>query len=52
MVVEAIHTNVTTAIIDDEGIEQLDRYSVGPRSGRLLIRFKKAIKNQAISTLY
>ena len=44
MVVAAIYTNFTTTIANDEGIEQLDGYVVGPRSGRLLIQFKKVKK--------
>lgn len=45
MVIAAIYTNFTTSIVDDEGIEQLDGYTVGPRSGRLVLRFEEIAKS-------
>jgi hypothetical protein len=43
MVVAGIYTNFTTTIVDDEGIEQMDGYTVGPKSGRLLVQFNKIV---------
>ena len=41
VVVAAIYTNYRTSVVDDEGIEQGDGYTVGPRSGRLVLRFER-----------
>lgn len=42
LVVAAIYTNYTTRIIDDEGIEQLDGYAVGPKGDKLILQFERA----------
>ena len=42
LITAAIYTNFTTHIIDDEGIEQVDAYTAGPRSHRLILQFKRA----------
>lgn len=41
LITAAIYTNFTTHMIDDEGIEQADAYTAGPRSGRLILGFKR-----------
>ncbi|KAE9371836.1 cytochrome P450 [Stipitochalara longipes BDJ] len=41
LVVAAVYTNYTTKIIDDEGIEQLDSYSAGPKGDKLILQFEK-----------
>lgn len=41
MTAAAVYTTFTTHIVNDEGIEQLDGYTVGPRSNQLLIKFEK-----------
>jgi hypothetical protein len=40
-VVVAVYTNYTTTIIDDEDIEQLDSYSLGPKGDKLILQFEK-----------
>ncbi|KAI9741288.1 MAG: hypothetical protein M1834_003005 [Cirrosporium novae-zelandiae] len=39
--IAAIYTNFTTSIIDDEGIEQEDGYTVGPRGNKLVLKFER-----------
>ncbi|KAJ9635087.1 hypothetical protein H2199_008573 [Coniosporium tulheliwenetii] len=39
-IVAAIYSNFETTIVDDTGIEQLDRYTAGPTGGKLIIRLK------------
>jgi len=41
LVIAAIYTNYTTRVIDDEGIEQDDGYTVGPVANKLILRFEK-----------
>ena len=41
LVVAAVYTNYNTKIIDDEGIEQDDGYTVGPVGNKLILRFEK-----------
>lgn len=41
LVIAAIYTNYTTKVIDDEGIEQDDGYTVGPVGNKLILRFEK-----------
>ena len=41
LITAAIYTNFTTHIVDDEGIEQVDAYTAGPRSRRLILQFKR-----------
>ena len=36
--VAAIYMNYTTKIIDDEGIEQMDGYSTGPKGNKLIMQ--------------
>ncbi|KAI2930329.1 hypothetical protein CBS147321_10577 [Aspergillus niger] len=40
LVVAAIYTNYTTAIIDDEDIEAIDAYTVKPRGEKLVLKFE------------
>lgn len=44
MVIAAIYSNFTTTIVDDDEIEQSDGYTVGPKGGRLLVRFERVIR--------
>ncbi|KAL8668896.1 MAG: hypothetical protein Q9168_006493 [Polycauliona sp. 1 TL-2023] len=41
-VTAAVYTNFTSTIIDDEGIEQEDGYTVGPRGYQLMLKFARA----------
>ena len=41
LIVAAIYTNFTTHIIDDEGIEQVDAYTAGPRGNKLILSFER-----------
>lgn len=41
LITAAIYTNFSTHIVNDEGIEQIDAYTAGPRSNRLLLRFER-----------
>ncbi|KAL4798055.1 cytochrome P450 [Aspergillus venezuelensis] len=40
LVIAAIYTNYRTSIIDDEGIEAIDAYTVKPRGEKLILRFE------------
>jgi hypothetical protein len=42
LIVGGIYTNYTTKIIDDEGIEQEDAYSAGPKGNKLILQFERA----------
>ncbi len=37
----AIYTHYNTTIVDDDGIEAIDAYTVKPKSNKLMISFKK-----------
>ncbi len=39
LIIAAIYTNFTTHIVDDEGIEQVDAYTAGPRGNKLVLSF-------------
>ncbi|RMZ79319.1 hypothetical protein DV737_g3471, partial [Chaetothyriales sp. CBS 132003] len=41
LVVAALYSNWETEIVDDEGIEAIDAYTVRPKSGKLILRFKQ-----------
>jgi hypothetical protein len=41
LITAAIYTNFTTHIVNDDGIEQMDGYTCGPESNRLILRFEK-----------
>ena len=41
LIVAAIYTNYRTVIVDDEGIEEIDAYTIKPRSNRLILRFER-----------
>ncbi|KAG9245675.1 cytochrome P450 [Calycina marina] len=41
LVIAAVYTNYRTYIVDDNGIEQEDGYTVGPASNKLMLRFEK-----------
>ena len=40
LIVAGIYTNWRTVVVDDEGIEEIDAYTVKPRSNRLMLRFE------------
>jgi hypothetical protein len=41
LITASIYTNFTTHIVDDEGIEQIDAYTAGPRANKLMLRFER-----------
>lgn len=41
LLVAAIYSNYATAIVDDEGIEEIDAYTTRPRANRLVLRFSR-----------
>jgi len=40
----AIYTNFLTTIIDDEGIEATDAYTIKPRGNKLILKFELICK--------
>lgn len=42
LVIAAIYTSYVTSVVDDEGIEQGDGYSTGPKRNRLVLHFERA----------
>lgn len=40
LITAAIYSNFTTTIVDDEGIEATDAYTVQPKSNKLILRFE------------
>lgn len=43
LVVAAVYSNFRTYIVDDEGIEQTDGYTCGPKGNKLFLRFERVI---------
>ncbi len=41
LITAAIYTNFSTHIVDDEGIEQVDAYTAGPRGDKLVLSFER-----------
>ncbi|KAE8443128.1 hypothetical protein EG329_002372 [Mollisiaceae sp. DMI_Dod_QoI] len=41
LLVAVVYRNFTTRVLDDEDIEQIDGYSTGPKSNRLVLRFER-----------
>ncbi|KAL2040814.1 hypothetical protein N7G274_006272 [Stereocaulon virgatum] len=41
LITAAIYANFTTHIVDDEGIEQIDAYTAGPKGNKLMLRFER-----------
>ncbi|PBP27886.1 cytochrome P450 family protein [Diplocarpon rosae] len=41
LVLAAVYSNFRTHIVNDEGIEQEDGYTCGPRSNKLILRFER-----------
>lgn len=39
LITAAIYSNFTTTIVDDEGIEAIDAYTVRPKGNKLILRF-------------
>jgi len=44
MTIAAVYTNFRTYIVDDEGIEQRDGWTCGPRSNKLIVKFERVFK--------
>jgi hypothetical protein len=42
LIVAGIYTNYRSRIIDDQGIEQEDAYSAGPKGNKLILEFERA----------
>ena len=40
LIIAAIYTNFSTHVVNDEGIEQEDAYTAGPRGNKLMLRFE------------
>lgn len=40
LVTAAIYSNFTTSIVDDDGIEAIDAYTVKPTSNKLILEFQ------------
>ena len=43
LVIAAVYSNFRTHIVDDDGIEQADGYTTGPKSNQLFLRFEKIV---------
>lgn len=41
LAVAAIYANFTTTIVDDDGIEAIDAYTVRPTSNKLVLKFER-----------
>jgi unspecific monooxygenase len=41
LAVAAIYTNFKTTIVDDDGIEAIDAYTVKPEGEKLILRFER-----------
>lgn len=46
LVIAAVYSNFRTFVVDDEGIEQEDGYTCGPRGNKLFLRLEKVEKKQ------
>jgi hypothetical protein len=44
LIVASIYTNFATYIIDDEGIEQMDRMTASPAGDKLILGFNRISK--------
>ena len=42
LLVAVIYSNFTTTVIDDDGIEAIDAYTVRPTSNKLVLKFERA----------
>lgn len=40
LLLAAMYTDFSTAIVDDEGIEQADALIAAPKSGKLIVQFR------------
>ncbi|CZR58783.1 related to cytochrome P450 monooxygenase [Phialocephala subalpina] len=43
LLVAVVYANFTSSVVDDEGIEQADGYTAGPKSNRLILKFEKVV---------
>jgi unspecific monooxygenase len=41
LILASIYANYATRIIDDEGIEQADGYSTGPKGNKLILQLER-----------
>jgi hypothetical protein len=41
LVVAAIYSNFRTSIVNDDGIEEIDAYTIRPTSNQLVLRFTR-----------
>lgn len=44
LIIAMVYSNFRTYVVDDEGIEQVDTYTAGPKSNRLFLRFEKVME--------
>ncbi|OBT82993.1 hypothetical protein VE02_08523 [Pseudogymnoascus sp. 03VT05] len=42
LVTAAVYTNFSSTIVDDDGIEEIDAYTVKPKSDKLILKFENA----------
>jgi hypothetical protein len=42
LIIASIYTNYTTRIVNDEGIEQADGFSTGPKGNKLILQLERA----------
>jgi hypothetical protein len=42
LIVAGVYTNYRSRVIDDQGIEQEDAYSAGPKGSKLILEFERA----------
>lgn len=42
LIVAGIYINYRSRIVDDQGIEQEDAYSAGPKGNKLILEFERA----------
>lgn len=41
LILASIYTNYTTHVVDDEGIEQADGFTTGPKGNKLILRLER-----------
>jgi hypothetical protein len=41
LVIAAVYSNFRTQVVNDEGIEQMDGYTCGPTSNKLILSFDR-----------
>lgn len=43
LVVAVVYSNFRSVVVDDGGVEQVDGYTCGPASNRLVLRFERVL---------